>query len=49
MVKQETMIKIKKDTHKLLTDLKMIPREPFNDVLKRLIKYWKEGRDAKER
>jgi len=48
MVKQETMIKIKKDTHKLLTDLKMIPREPFNDVLKRLIKYFKEGKNGRK-
>ncbi len=38
-----TVIRVSIETKKALDSLKIHPRETYNDVLKRLIKYWIEN------
>ena len=42
-----TMIKVSTETRELLKKLKIIPRESYDDVLKRLIKIFKEDKNGK--
>jgi len=42
-----TMIKVSVGTRELLKKLKIIPRESYDDVLKRLIKFLKEVKNEK--
>lgn len=41
------MIKVSVETRELLKKLKIIPRESYDDVLKRLIKIFKEDKNGK--
>lgn len=41
------MIKVSTETRELLKKLKIIPRESYDDVLKRLIKIFKEDKNGK--
>jgi len=44
-----TMIKVSIGTRELLKKLKIIPRESYDDVLKRLIKFFKERKNDKSK
>jgi len=42
---ETTMIKVSVETRELLKKLKIIPRESYDDALRRLIKYFKEAKE----
>ena len=45
-MKEYTVIKVGKDTAKELVELKIHPRETYEDVIKRLIKKWKSTQES---
>ena len=42
MTDKVTTIRVHEDTKKLLDEIKVHPRETYEDVIRRLIKAWKE-------
>ena len=40
--KKVTTIQVYEETRKQLAELKIHPREPYDDVIRRLLKKWKE-------
>lgn len=44
MVNNTTVIRISVKTKRVLDELKIHPRETYDDILKRLIKFFKEGK-----
>jgi len=43
MMSEKTTIQIEEDVKKKLERLKIHPREPFNDVIKRLIEFYEKS------
>lgn len=45
MVKKVTLIKVSEETKKILIELKIIPRESYDGVIRRLINKYEENNE----